>query len=140
MKEKDRKKHTGRCACGEIRLGFYEPILSMSACHCRACQQASGGGPSYYVDVRSDQFRVTRGHPREFLTLSGAGHAITRLFCGTCGTPLYSWTESDPDVRSVKVGCLDGPFAFKPRRHLWTTDAPRWHPVRRLARRFRRGA
>ena len=140
MTENERKKHTGRCACGEVRFGFYEPVLSMSACHCRACQYASGGGPSYYVDVRSDQFRVTHGHPREFLTLSSKGHAVTRVFCGTCGTQLYSRTDGDPEVRSVKVGCLDGPFEFRPKRHLWTIDAPPWHAVRRLARRFRRSA
>lgn len=134
----ERKKYAGGCACGEIRFGFYEPVLSMNACHCRACQYASGGGPAYYVDVQGDQFRVTRGHPREYMTLSESGHAVTRLFCATCGTHVYSWTEGDPDTRSVRVGCLDGPFRFKPRRHIWTSDAPSWHAMRRLARRFRR--
>lgn len=136
MVDSEAAKHAGGCACGEVRFGFYEPVTNMVACHCRTCQYASGGGPAYLFDVQRDQFRVTRGHPREHLTLSEAGNAITRFFCGTCGTQLYSLSEGAPDVCSVRVGTLDEPLAFKPRMHRWLSEAPRWHPLRRLARRF----
>jgi hypothetical protein len=138
MVESEKAKYAGGCACGEVRLGFYEPIIAMLACHCRSCQYASGGGPAYLVNVQRNQFRVTRGHPREHLTLSEAGNAVTRVFCGTCGTQLYSWSEGTPEVCSIKVGCLDAPPAFKPKMHLWVSEAPGWHPLRRLARRFSR--
>lgn len=136
MVDAEKAKHAGGCACGEVRFGFYEPIEAMVACHCRACQYVSGGGPAYMVGVQANQFRVTRGHPQEHLTLSEAGNAVTRFFCGTCGTQLYSLSEGAPEVCNVKVGCLDEPMAFKPRMHLWLSEAPRWHPLRRLTRRF----
>lgn len=136
----ERTKVTGGCACGAVRFGFYEPLVFRAACHCRACQYASGGGPAYVVGVSKDQFRITRGHPAEFATLSDAGNLVTRVFCANCGTHLYSFSEGVPDVCSVKVGALDEPQAFKPKLHLWTSEAPRWHKTFRFTRRFRKNA
>lgn len=135
---RERSKVTGGCACGEVRFGFYEPTLYSGACHCRACQYASGGGPAYVVGVQKAQFRVTRGRPSEFVSLSEAGHLVTRCFCATCGTQLYSWSEHTPEVCAVKVGALDDPCGFRPRLHMWTSEAPPWHRKFALALRFRR--
>jgi hypothetical protein len=136
----DKTKVTGGCACGEVRFGFYEPVAFRVACHCRACQYTSGGGPAYVVGVNKAQFRITRGHPAEFPTLSEAGHLVTRVFCANCGTHVYSFSEMSPDVCSVKVGALDEPRAFKPRQHLWTSEAQPWHKTYAFTRRFRRNS
>ena len=58
----------------------------------------SGGGPAYVVGAAKAQFRVTRGHPAEFSTLSDAGHLVTRVFCANCGTHLYSFSDASPGV------------------------------------------
>lgn len=134
----ERSKVTGGCACGEVRFAFYEPITFQAACHCRACQYASGGGPAYVVGVPRDQFRVTKGHPAQFATLSESGNLVTRVFCNLCGTPLYSFTEGQPDRYSVKVGALDEPRRFKPKLQAWTSEAPPWHRKFAFATRFRR--
>lgn len=131
-------KVTGGCACGEVRFGFYEPVTVKLACHCRACQYSSGGGPAYAVVVPKDRFRVTRGHPAEFATLSEAGHLVTRAFCANCGTHLYAVSEGSADLCSVKVGALDDPAGFRPKLHLWTSEAQPWHRKHRLTLRFRR--
>ena len=134
----DKVKHTGGCACGEIRYGFYEPIVAQVACHCRNCQYASGGGPAYVVNVRRDEFRITKGRPREFTVLSEEDHHVTRLFCGECGSPIYSYNDADDEFCSVKVGSLDEPANYKPRVHMWTSEAQRWHKRSLFARRFRK--
>lgn len=136
--EEERNKVAGGCACGEVRFGFYEPVLFQAACHCRACQYAAGGGPASVVGVRRDQFRVTRGHPSEFATLADSGSLVTRAFCGTCGTHLYAHSESEPTVCSVKVGALDDPSQFRPKLQMWTSEAQPWHRRGWLAARFRR--
>lgn len=134
----ERTKVTGGCACGDVRFGFYEPAAAKVACHCRACQYTSGGGPTYAVVVDKDQFRITRGHPSEFATLSEDGNLVTRVFCGNCGTHLYAFSEGSPHLCSVKVGALDDPSAFKPKLHLWTSEAPPWHKKHSFTLRFRR--
>ena len=123
----EKVKRTGGCACGEIRYGFYEPKVAQIACHCRACQYQSGGGPAYVVVVNRDVFRVTKGRPKEFVTLSEAGNHITRAFCGDCGSPLYAYSDADDQFCSVKVGSLDEPQHYKPRVHIWMSEAQPWH-------------
>ena len=123
----DKVKHTGGCACGEIRYGFYEPELGKVACHCRACQYSSGGGPAYVVAVNRDEFRVTKGRPKEFTTLSESGNHVTRSFCDVCGTHLFAVNDASPDVCGIKVGSLDEPKKFKPRTHIWMSEAQPWH-------------
>lgn len=136
--DQERNRINGGCACGAIRFAFYEPLLYQAACHCRSCQYTSGGGPSYAVGVVRQNFRVTRGRPTEFTTLSEAGNLVIRAFCNECGTQLYSQTEDAPDVCAVKVGALDDPSSFKPRMQIWTSEAPAWHKLLRLVPKFRR--
>ncbi|MEJ2089049.1 MAG: GFA family protein [Gammaproteobacteria bacterium] len=123
----DKVKRTGGCACGQVRYGFYEPRVAQVACHCRACQYESGGGPSYVVTVQRDEFRVTKGRPKEFTTLSDAGNHVTRVFCGECGSPLYAYNDAHPEHCAVKVGSLDEPAKYKPRIHIWISEAQPWH-------------
>ena len=122
-----RVKHTGGCACGEVRYGFYEPRVAQVACHCRACQYSSGGGPAYVISVRREEFRVTKGVPKEFTTLSEAGNHVTRSFCGDCGSPLFAYNDEHPEFCGVKAGSLDQPEIYKPRMHLWLSEAQKWH-------------
>ncbi|MGE0621308.1 MAG: GFA family protein [Pseudomonadales bacterium] len=131
-------KRTGGCACGEIRYGFYEPKVAQVACHCRACQYHSGGGPAHTVIVRRDEFRVTKGRPKEFVTLSEAGHHVTRAFCGDCGCPLYAYSDGDETHCSVKVGSLDEPENYKPRVHIWMSEAQKWDKPGWFTARFRK--
>jgi hypothetical protein len=134
----DKVKRTGGCACGEIRYGFYEPITAQVACHSRSSQYASGGGPAYMVVVRRAEFRITKGRPREFTVLSEEDDHVTRLFCGECGSPICSYSDADDQFLSVDVGSLDEPGKFKPRFHIWTSEAQRWHKRDLLSRRFRK--
>jgi hypothetical protein len=110
------------------------------ACHCRACQYTAGGGPAYVIGVARDQFRVTKGHPAEFATLSEAGNLVTRVFCATCGTHLYACTDGEPDTCSVKVGALDDPASFKPKVQAWISEAQPWHRKHAFTLRFRRNS
>jgi hypothetical protein len=134
----DKVKRTGGCACGEVRYGFYEPIAAQVACHCRACQYASGGGPAFVVSVRRDEFRITKGRPKEFVTLSEEGNHVTRVFCGDCGSPIYSYSDASDEFCGVKVGSLDEPESFKPRVHIWMSEAQPWHKRGLFSSRFRK--
>ncbi|MFV2090450.1 MAG: GFA family protein, partial [Pseudomonadales bacterium] len=104
-----------------------EPKIAQVACHCLACQYAAGGGPSYVISVRREVFRVTKGIPQEFSTLSESGNHVTRTFCGNCGSPLYAYNDAHPEFCAIKVGSLDEPGNYKPRLHVWLSEAQRWH-------------
>lgn len=44
-----------------------------------------------------------------------SGKPITRAFCGTCGTALWSAPDSAPDVVFIKAGALDQIDEVKPK-------------------------
>ncbi len=136
MSDSGKTKYAGGCACGEIRFGFYDPLLFKLACHCRACQYTAAGGPAFVVGVQRDQFRITKGTPKEFATLAESQNMITRSFCGNCGTHLFAHNDDHEEYVGVKVGSLDDPSEFRPRMHIWLKEAQPWHKRRWFSRRF----
>lgn len=101
---------TGGCYCGAIRYESIGPVRLRAQCHCRACQHIAGGGPNYFMLVRPEGFRFLSGQPQEF-TRPDLPAAVTRAFCGTCGTHL---TTRRPGLEEIvlKVGTLDDPARF----------------------------
>ncbi len=78
-------------------------------CHCRDCQRASGTAYVAAMRVPAAGFRVTQGTPKQYVSKSEAGNAVTRAFCGDCGSPLYIQVSTRPDIVGIRVGTLDDP-------------------------------
>ena len=123
------QKLSGGCACGAVRYETAaEPILMLN-CHCRHCQQASGGGyaPTLVVPKASVKFA---GEPRYHRRAGDAG-AVERGFCPTCGSPIALILERMPDLIALQAGSLDDPSLFKPAMDIFTASAQSWdymHP------------
>ena len=77
---------TGGCVCGAIRYECSaEPIMTFK-CHCRDCQQVTGGGFVAGLLVPASAFRLTKGQLRYHFTPSAAGGKHKRGFCAECGS------------------------------------------------------
>jgi hypothetical protein len=119
---------TGGCICGAIRYECSaEPIL-MFNCHCRDCQQASGGAFVSGLLLPLSAFRLTKGQLRHHYTPSAAGGRHKRGFCAECGSRV---TGGENDGRTtgliaVTAGSLDDPGWFCPKVDIWTSDAQPW--------------
>lgn len=120
---------TGGCACGAVRFEFEGPPMFGAACHCRACQYAAGGAPTYIVGAARAGFRITKGAPKVYLSKGDSGGDVGRAFCGDCGTPLYSIPPGDAPFVPVKVGALDDPSSFSPQFHIYMESAQPWHQL-----------
>ena len=103
-------KLEGGCYCGEIRYEAVGAPALKAQCHCRPCQFFSGGAANIFMLMPREGFRYTRGTPRRFKR-SDLEHAVTREFCGDCGTHL---TTLRPGLNAVvlKAGTLDDPAQF----------------------------
>ena len=55
---------TGGCACGAIRYECSAEPIMMFKCHCRDCQQVTGGGFVAGLLVPASAFRLTKGQLR----------------------------------------------------------------------------
>jgi hypothetical protein len=99
--------------------------MAVMNCHCRDCQYASGGGFSTVVVVPAAAFKLIEGTPRQFSVKGDSGQDVTRSFCGTCGTPLYTAPPSGA-IWVVKAGTLDDPSWLQMSGALYTKSAQPW--------------
>jgi hypothetical protein len=120
------KPLSGGCACGAIRYESTAEPVAMLHCHCRDCQQWSGGPFSSYTVVPKEAFKLTQGTLKYYATNSEMGGKNQRGFCSTCGSPIVSAPESAPGAIAVMTGSLDDPSIFKQQLEVWTSDAEPW--------------
>ena len=66
----------------------------MLHCHCRDCQQFSGGPFSSFVIVPTEAFKLLQGSLRFHASPSQMGGKTHRGFCPECGSPIQAKTDS----------------------------------------------
>ena len=52
-----------------------------------------------------------------------------RLFCGECGSPVYSRLDSKPGWVRIRAGLLNEPLATRPAFHIYTDSACNWWSI-----------
>ena len=136
---------TGRGLCGACSYVIEGDPVVVAHCHCLDCQRLSGAGHTTGAMFAEDGVRVV-GEPASFSLISEGGNTVTRLFCGTCGSPLFGKNTGMPGFMTVTLGTLDETDLLTPqvaifartRRHwdvmdttLATFDAqPNWKPIK----------
>jgi hypothetical protein len=118
----------GGCFCGALRYEVQGKPVAKGQCHCRACQQISGGAPNLFMLMPREGFRYTTGHPKTFRHPdSKAG--VTREFCGECGTHVATRRDGLNQV-ILKIGTLDDPAVFRgPKFALFTAEKQAFHHI-----------
>ena len=118
---------TGACLCGAVTFEVSADPVFQFACHCTDCQRASGGAPTLGMAFPEPALTVTKGTPRGYSVTGDSGGDVTRSFCETCGTPLFSRPQVMRGMVVVKVGALNDPTSFKPQVDLYMDSAHAWH-------------
>ena len=62
----------------------------------------------------------------EYRSVADSGNHMTRSFCPTCGTHMFSASEERPHLVVIRVGTLDDPEMGAPRDAIWADSAPSW--------------
>ena len=88
----------------------------MFKCHCRDCQQVTGGGFVAGLLVPASAFRLTKGQLRYHFAPSAAGGKHKRGFCAECGSRITGGQSDERPTGFVGVtaGILDDPSGFRP--------------------------
>lgn len=102
-----------------------EPVL-MLKCHCRDCQQLTGGPYVPAVIFSSKTFRVTQGAIQRHSTPSEGGGDHLRGFCPKCGSRLTGAEDAERGTIGVVASSLDDPGIFKPKFEMYVEDAQPW--------------
>jgi hypothetical protein len=119
----------GGCRCGAIRYECSADPFMAAHCHCRDCQYASGTAFSTVVIVPAAGVQVTKGELQAYRVEAESGNSVTREFCPTCGSPVFSKLDSNPAIQVIKAGTLDDPSWVQPAMNIWTDSAQPWAPL-----------
>ncbi len=92
---------TGSCLCGKVAYSILGTLGRAFYCHCSRCRKASGSAFASNATIEAGQFELTRG--QDALSRYDFGSGLQRVFCGTCGSPIYSWRPADPSVLRIRL-------------------------------------
>lgn len=118
---------TGTCLCGGIRYEYDGDINEVSMCHCALCRKAQGSAFVAVSPIDAARFRITSGV--ELLKEYRAVANKARVFCANCGSPIYSFRESLPDIKRLRLGTIDTPFTCKNTYHTFVSDKAAWDQI-----------
>lgn len=121
------KKHTARCACGNIRFEFDTDPDFVAVCHCLDCKKASGGEAATFFGIPESDFVLVAGKPQAFSYIAQSGKKLDRNFCPDCGARVFTnHLESFPGTVFVTLGSLDDPRGIEPRLEMFTKRRLAW--------------
>ncbi len=117
----------GGCLCGAIRFEITAPFISAGYCHCTHCQRRTGTGSSVNGRVPREGFRLLEGS--EALQSFKPPTGVPKLFCGRCGSALFSGDPFSDEEVAVRLGTLDGDPGIRPEFRQFTDSAPAWELI-----------
>ncbi|HWG56089.1 MAG TPA: GFA family protein [Gaiellaceae bacterium] len=118
---------TGGCGCGAVRFEIDEPLLSAGYCHCTRCQRRSGTAASANARAASGSVRIVSGE--EELRVWAPAGGREKVFCGLCGSALFSREAGTTDHTGVRLGAIDGDPGVRPQSHQYVAYAAPWEPL-----------
>jgi|TARA_B100001105_G_C22102624_1_gene319796 hypothetical protein len=112
---------SGKCLCGELSFTYdSEPGLFL-ICHCTDCQRATGSPVASIIAIPDKDFYL-EGEPGSYTCET----KVTRSFCKSCGSQVFSRAESAPGIVLIKTGSLDEQPKITPNLGCWKKSKPEW--------------
>ncbi len=125
----------GSCHCGAVRFSVqsHEPVPFMR-CYCSICRKTAGTGG----------FAINLGADHSTLQVTGRDHisvyqarldddqrsSAQRHFCKLCGTALWLYDPTWPELVHPHAGAIDTPLPTPPDRiHMMLGSKPDWVEV-----------
>ena len=119
--------HTGSCLCGGVQFRIEAALELMQVCHCSQCRKAQGTPFATNTPVSAAAFHLLSG--AELLTTFESSPGKERVFCGRCGSPIFSRKDTIPGVLRIRAGLLDGDLPARPAAHHYTGSKANWWAI-----------
>src|SRR5689334_12051273 len=116
----------GSCLCGAVRYRIDGELGPILCCHCSMCRKAQGSAFGANAAVPAAAFRIVQGE--DALRAYRSSPKKERVFCGTCGSPIFSRRDGATDVR-VRIGTLDTPITARPTAHIFVGSKATWWEI-----------
>lgn len=113
---------SGACLCGSISFSGDVEIARIMNCHCTDCRKATGAAYGTLLFVAEDSV-VIDGTPRTYQHKSDRGSEMTKLFCGTCGSQMFTRNSARPGLIGLRAGVVDQTDLVRPGANLFKGSA-----------------
>lgn len=114
---------SGSCLCQKVQFDILNQPLSNGICYCNQCQKSGGAYGSPLIVLHKNQFQCSIENLSAVKSISERGATVTRNFCSSCGSHIFSQISDVPDFITVKAVTLDSFKSFKPEYLVWTESA-----------------
>jgi len=118
---------TGGCLCGAVRFEVTEPLVSSGYCHCTRCQRRTGTAASPGARIAPGSLRLLAGE--EHIRAYEPEEGFAKVFCTACGSALWSRSQKDPDIFSIRLGAFDDDPGIRPTYRQFVAYAAPWEPI-----------
>lgn len=119
---------SGGCLCGAVRYESTSEPTVTGHCYCVDCRKTSGSGHCSHVGLPDAALRVT-GEVKFYDAPADSGNTVSRGFCPTCGSAIYSTNSGMPGMAFVRASSLDDPEVFQPQMVVYAGRAPSWDHI-----------
>lgn len=116
---------SGGCLCQNIHYECSIAPQMAAHCHCDDCRRSSGTGHCTHVVVPQDALSI-EGDVTFFDKPADSGNTVSRGFCTTCGSALYSLNSGMPGMAFLRASSLDDPTVIEPSLIVYASRAPSW--------------
>jgi hypothetical protein len=119
--------YTGSCLCGGVQFRIEAELDPIQVCHCSQCRKAQGTPFATNTPVSVSAFHLSSG--AELLKEFESSPGKKRIFCSTCGSPIYSSQESLPGIVRIRAGLINEPLSVRPIAHFYTGSKCNWWSI-----------
>ena len=119
--------YSGSCLCGKIRYTLQGELSDFGYCHCKSCRKSSGSAHGANAGIERNNLKLEDPDHvlRDFVSSSGKH----RTFCSNCGSPIYAYLSSTPELIRIRLGTLDTPFPKRAKAHTFVSDKADWETI-----------
>jgi hypothetical protein len=96
-------------------------------CHCTRCQRRTGTAAAVSARIAPGSLRILSGEDRVKAFRPPDGFA--KVFCTNCGGALWSHSQQDPSIMSVRMGAFDRDPGIRPSYRQYVAYAAKWEPI-----------
>ncbi len=118
---------TGSCLCGAVRFELAGQLAPIQFCHCGHCRKAQGSAFGSNIPVATADFRLLAGE--DVLRAYEHTPGKERVFCGTCGSPMFSRLLAKPETMRLRAGTLDTPTGAVRGFHFYVEGKADWWEI-----------
>jgi hypothetical protein len=121
---------TGRCLCGQVSFNYIGDLGPSAYCHCDDCRRCTGSAFNVSIRLERENLGINGEDNMGNITyVADSGKNISRLFCKSCGSPIMTLHQEQPEYAWVKAGIVDQHELIKPIGEIWTSRKVQWAQI-----------